>query len=163
MRITKDMKLITAHSQLVKDPKKIKAIPKRMSVANLKDLETMLTEHMVKAKGIGLAGPQIGYNFKIAVIDSLYSEHTLIINPKYKAVEGTEYYENVEGCLSVDREAGYAVRRPNFIEVSYETLIGDRRQSVSRILSGVKAMVFMHEADHLNAVTIKELGYKYKK
>ena len=100
-------------------------------------------ETMEKAKGVGLAAPQVGRRERLAVVDA-DDVRLVVINPEIILREGKAKGE--EGCLSipevfadVERSARVIVRAQdidgNFYEVDAANLLGRCLQ---------------HEIDHLN-------------
>lgn len=116
----------------------------------LRELISDMWETMYAAKGVGLAGPQIGVNKRISVIDVSVGEDEkqkiVIINPEITFSEGKQSGE--EGCLSI----------PGFREpVSRATKVTVRAQNEKGEpieLNGEEllARVFLHEIDHLNGI-----------
>ena len=106
---------------------------------------------MYEAKGVGLAGPQIGLDELIFVYNPSESKsmERIVCNPQI-----TKYSDDViveeEGCLSLrsDDTAGQ-VARSAWIEIEYQNELG---QVVRRRLSGFEARVFQHEYDHLKGI-----------
>lgn len=105
--------------------------------------------------GIGLAAPQIGEPWRLAIIEiaggpSRYGEipHvplTIFVNPTIEILDPT-VAGFWEGCLSVPGLRGY-VERPQRVRVKYLDL---GAQPVEIELSGFLATVFQHEFDHLD-------------
>ena len=72
---------------------------------------------LFKADGVGLAAPQVGIGYSIAVVyipesasllrenAAIYSMHTLI-NPEYTPVDEHDIVSDFEGCYSVKRVYG---------------------------------------------------------
>lgn len=99
-------------------------------------------ETMYKAEGIGLAGPQVGINKQIVVID-YQGERFTLINPEIKKSEGSEVRE--EGCLSFP---GIFVKvpSPEKMTVVYKDEYGKEHVKQTE---GFQSAVFSHEIDHL--------------
>jgi peptide deformylase len=101
------------------------------------------------APGYGLAGPQIGVNKRIAVVDLSVGKDPgqliVLINPRVVVAQGLVRDE--EGCLSL----------PDFVEVverpELVTLEAFDGKGQKRILEGTDllARAFCHEVDHLDA------------
>jgi peptide deformylase len=97
-------------------------------------------------KGLGLAAPQLGMPWAVAVVrppDGV-AEPVVLLNPKIvnSSTEGDEQYE---GCLSFFDVRGL-VRRPLRLEVEHERLDGGRQiTAYERAL----ARLVLHEVDHL--------------
>ena len=105
--------------------------------------------------GIGLAAPQIGESWRLAIIEiaggpSRYGEipHvplTVFVNPTIEVLDPT-VAGFWEGCLSVPGLRGY-VERPQRVRVKCLDL---GATPVELELSGFLATVFQHEFDHLD-------------
>ena len=109
-----------------------------------------LFETMYSGRGMGLAATQCAINKRIIVIDTTQiggKSKQGFINPVIKeTTEKTIITE--EGCLSFP---GIFVKitRPDGVVVEHTTLTGDTEEV---ILSGVDAICFQHEYDHLNGI-----------
>ena len=107
--------------------------------------------------GIGLAAPQIGVGYRLAIIEidnttSRYGEieHTpfdVYINPTITVIE-QETAGYWEGCLSIPNLRGF-VERPQSIKVTYVDRSG---KPASLDAHGFIATVFQHEFDHLDGI-----------
>lgn len=107
--------------------------------------------------GIGLAAPQIGVGYRIAIIEIEniqtrygeveYTPFDVYINPLISCIEEGEagYWE---GCLSVPGMMGF-VERPQHIRIDYLDRSGNACQ---KEVHGFLATVFQHEIDHLDGV-----------
>lgn len=109
-------------------------------------------ETMYAAPGIGLAGPQIGYMQRVAVIDLADEDNPdsgkiAMVNPEIIAM-GEDIVVSEEGCLSIP-EFYYDVERPAEVTVRYWTPDGDE---VTREATGRLAVCMQHEIDHLDGV-----------
>ena len=102
-------------------------------------------ETMVAHDGIGIAAPQIGKNYQIAVIE--IDEDTgcfELINPEIIDKKGKDV--DVEGCLSIPNTFG-TVERAEEVTVRYFDREGDEIEVTAY---GYLARAFQHEIDHLN-------------
>ena len=133
----------------------LKVTPELVTVA-----ENML-ETMYKAKGVGLAAPQVGRSESMCVIDvpenceendeirefnAAVAMPLVMFNPIIVATEGSQ--DGREGCLSFPN-MGAPVVRPDKVVCQYVDLSG-----MTRIISvrGFLARAVMHECDHLRGV-----------
>ncbi|MER2105405.1 MAG: peptide deformylase [Solibacillus sp.] len=104
--------------------------------------------------GIGLAANQVNQlkrMFALHLEDDKGNEVSFVaINPKIvsHSVEQT-YITAGEGCLSVDRNVPGYVPRYARITVKFKTIDGEEKKIR---LSGLPAIAFQHELDHLNGV-----------
>ena len=102
-------------------------------------------ETMIAHDGIGLAAPQIGKNYQLAVIE--VDEETglfELINPEIIDHKGHDI--DVEGCLSIPEKYG-TVERAEEVTVRYFDREGDEIEVTAY---GYLARAFQHEIDHLN-------------
>ena len=109
------------------------------------ELVTNMAKAMREASGIGLAGPQVGVQLKVFVID--IPSIIACFNPKI-----IEYSEKEiilpEGCLSFPN-LYMGISRPEWIEAEWQTYNGKTK---TRRLNGLSGRIFQHEFDHLNGV-----------
>lgn len=101
--------------------------------------------------GVGLAAPQIGYDKRIFVIN-FNGDLRTFINPVIYEAKGLTL--NREGCLSLPGKE-YIRPRNTEITVMYQTPLG---KNESRKLVGLAACVFQHELDHLDGLTLADIG-----
>ena len=124
----------------------------------LHDLVRDMTETMHTVGGIGLAAPQVGKSWRLAIVEIPEDRanrkteipslpHGVYINPQYEILDATEA-GSWEGCLSVPGLRGY-VERPQQISLSFKDIDGVRHQIDPH---GYAATVFQHEFDHLDGV-----------
>lgn len=105
---------------------------------------------MHREDGIGLAGPQVGIDKRILVVDispiDENAEPTAFINPEILESQGSCVEE--EGCLSIPgiREE---VTRPEAIKLTYQNELGE---TFTEEYDGWMARVLQHEIDHLNGI-----------
>lgn len=109
-------------------------------------------ETMYDAKGIGLAGPQVGVSRRLIVVDVTDDSGkalgpVALFNPR--VVEASaETEKGEEGCLSIPGVAG-VVDRPWHVVVEAQ----DREGNPVRIEAGdMLARCLQHEIDHLDGV-----------
>jgi len=121
---------------------------KEVEVGRYQEIITALEETWadlkLDGKALGLAAPQIGLPFKVAII-RLPGKSYAIVNPRILR-RSNSYIVPQEACLSL--EQAYATRRYRRIriidEIDGERTIRDQRE----------ALVLQHEVDHLNGITI---------
>lgn len=119
--------------------------------SSIRDLAKDMLRSMYSAKGIGLAGPQVGVKKRILVIDldieNPTSSPLVIINPEIiSASASIDTYE--EGCLSIPG-VYLDVVRPTTIKVSFRDEMGRPKKMNA---DGLMARCIQHEIDHLNGV-----------
>lgn len=111
-------------------------------------LDDML-ETMRAAKGVGLAGPQVGILRRLCVVDIDDGEVVELINPVIIEQSGEQV--GMEGCLSCPDVWGN-VKRPMKVTVKAQDRNGN---NFERTVEGFKARAFCHEIDHLNGILFK--------
>jgi len=104
-----------------------------------------MTQTMYKAKGIGLAAPQIGILRKVVVMD-IGEGLIKLINPAIVEVSGEQLW--MEGCLSIPGIYGM-VTRPQ--KVTLEAVYENGCAFVMEC-EGLLARAFCHEIDHLDGL-----------
>lgn len=112
------------------------------------DLKQTLRENPT---GVGLAANQIGYDKRIFVIN-FNGDIRTFINPVISQVKG--FTLNRESCLSLPGKS-FIRPRHNEIMVIYQTPLG---KTESRKIVGLAAYVFQHELDHLDGLTLADIG-----
>lgn len=116
----------------------------------LRKTATDMIATMHAAPGVGLAAPQVGLDFRLAVIDLSVGEDPkqvyVIVNPEVAVREGTETAE--EGCLSLPGITD-KVERPTQVTIKAQDLEG---KPVEIRAEDWLARAFCHEIDHLDGV-----------
>ncbi|MEW6397808.1 MAG: methionyl-tRNA formyltransferase [Bacillota bacterium] len=107
-------------------------------------LDDMLVA-MRRARGVGLAAPQVGISRRVIVVD--VGEGPIeLVNPEIVHAEGSE--TGVEGCLSVPGLVGDV---PRYRKVTVSGLNRYGRQ-IWVEAEGMLARAVQHEIDHLNGI-----------
>lgn len=143
---------IYGHSVLRKVTKDIDA-----SYPNLKELVENMYETMYNADGVGLAGPQVGLEDRIFIID--LSPLADDENPQYKGLKKAFINARItnrtgdmgsteEGCLSIPG-VHESVPRPSTIEIEY---LDENLEPHSETYTGFTARVIQHEYDHIDGI-----------
>lgn len=127
------------------------------SYPNLKALIDNMYETMYNADGIGLAGPQVGLEDRIFVIDVsplADEEHPefkdmkkVFINARIKSRSGEKSSAD-EGCLSIPG-INESVPRQDTIEIDY---LDENLEPHSETYTGFIARVIQHEYDHIDGI-----------
>lgn len=133
----------------------------------LKQIIADMFETMYKAKGVGLAAPQIGKAIRLFIVDThpfaeldeddeeddeftpeqrkeLEAFKKVFINARILNEEGDEWKFS-EGCLSIPKIREDVVRKPN-IEIEY---YDEHFKKHTQKFTGVIARVIQHEYDHI--------------
>ena len=131
--------------------------------AELQLLIARMRATMYAAPGVGLAAPQVGAPFQLAVLEDgaerwgqLAEDErtarerndlpfTVLINPVLRPVDEQDKVSFYEGCLSVPGLTGVVAR---YRAVRVEAL-DEHGQPVDRVFSGWAARIVQHEVDHL--------------
>ena len=116
---------------------------------SLEKLANEMIQACRKAKGIGLAAPQIGKSIRLCIINL---EHMglaafVLVNPKITKKSWKKVIME-EGCLSIPGVFG-TVKRPVKITVEAQTLQGEKNNFE---VDGLVARVIQHEIDHLDGI-----------
>lgn len=117
----------------------------REIIANIK--RTMRKNNLVS-----LSAPALGYNKRIFCIDFSDKEIKTFINPLITHVEGIELTREI--CSSIPGKE-FIRPRNSVVDVMYQTPLG---QIKSMQFKGVAAHVIQHEIDHLEGVTLSDIG-----
>ena len=120
---------------------------RRITEAELRKLHDML-ELMYENEGIGLAGPQVGWNIRVITMDvgGSGTGERIFINPTILHAEGRQ--EEEEGCLSLPG-IRCRVARSDRVTVAAYTLKGEKLELEKE---GLAARAWQHEIDHLNGI-----------
>ena len=113
-------------------------------------------ETMLQADGVGLAGPQVGYLRRIAVVQ-VEDDKLEMVNPQIIYAEGEQIDE--EGCLSVDSSKNCEVLRPYVVTVRAFDRHG---KQFERTVEGLMARAVCHELDHLEGILFYTRKYEGK-
>jgi peptide deformylase len=110
-----------------------------------------MIELMYKAKGLGLAAPQVALPFQLLVMNvtgdpNQKDKEEVFLNPRI--VERKGFMEDEEGCLSFPG-LYQNIRRAQTIKVQAYNLKG---QLVEKVAKDIEARAWQHEIDHLNGV-----------
>ena len=123
----------------------------------LGNILTDMTQTMIHANGVGLAGPQIGYMRRVCVVlDTLDNDKIIeMVNPEVVATEGEQ--TGSEGCLRFPNKFGM-VTRPRIVTVRAQDRNGEWFTVQSHDLT---ARAFLHEIDHLDGHVFTEKVTEY--
>lgn len=107
--------------------------------------------------GVGLAAPQIGINKDMFVIRFANNDYRAFINPTMLNCKGLMMSK--ESCLSFPGKE-YLRPRYSYIVAEYTNANG---QHVSQPFYGMTAIIYQHELDHLNGITLPDLSIEVPK
>ncbi|MBI2453513.1 peptide deformylase [Candidatus Peregrinibacteria bacterium] len=126
--------------------------------SKVKKLIKDMIETMHKAKGIGLAAPQVGQSARVAIIYlNAKTKNELVIpmiNPLITFFSQEKEIAE-EGCLSLP-EIYINVERSKKVRVEFLNI---KNQKMALELKDLSARIVQHEVDHLNGVLITD--YKH--
>ena len=111
-------------------------------------------ETMRKSDGVGLAGPQVGYLRRLAVVEC-DDDKLELVNPVIIASSGQQIDE--EGCLSVDSHKNCKVLRPYKVKVKACDRFG---KEFTKEVEGLTARAVCHELDHLDGILFYTKKYE---
>jgi peptide deformylase len=118
---------------------------------NLQKFIDDMFDTMKANDGIGLASPQVGVLQRIFICQ--YKRKKLVcINPKILSASGSVIME--EACLSLPNILA-EVHRYEKIQVQAQDRHGE---SFEMTLTGMMAIIFQHENDHLDGILITKSG-----
>lgn len=114
----------------------------------------LLRQVCEEGNGIGLTSTQIGLEEKMFVMkrsSGVDTGHWInAINPSYKPIKDEGFIKTTEGCLSVPK-INLLIRRWKTIAAKW---YDENGQEQVETLTGMDAVVFQHEHDHLSAKSI---------
>lgn len=118
----------------------------------LKEIIANIKKTMKKNNLVSLSAPGIGYNKRVFCVDFSDNEIKTFINPVI--TNKTEMKLAREICSSLPDEE-YLLPRHYEVDIIYETPSGKIK---TNRFKDVAAYVMQHEVDHLEGVTIKDIG-----
>jgi peptide deformylase len=138
-----------ARLKILEDPNpQLRKISKPVAEFSPRILELLddMTETMKSVNGVGLAAPQVGVLYRMALLST--KEHGVleIINPIITSQ--TRYRISTEACLSVPNANG-RVRRPHLVNIEYYDRTGVKKDIT---LQNIDAVIACHEIDHLDGI-----------
>lgn len=128
-----------------------KSIPVEKMTGAVQKLARDMISAMKKYVGVGLAAPQVGKSFRLAVLyhPQIHPEPLTLINPVILS-RTDELATLEEGCLSLP-DLNVPVTRPRAICVRYMDLKG---RTIEREFLDTLARIVQHECDHLEGKMI---------
>ena len=107
--------------------------------------DLMDTAHYHKRNCAGLAANQIGSGQRVFVV-KIRDKFRAFINPSF--TPGGRMAVSIEGCLSFP---GRQTKTTRYAIITASPAAGKYK---GMVLSGIEAVAFQHELDHLNGITI---------
>lgn len=134
---------------------------------SLEYLARDMIETMRSVSAIGLAANQVGYEYRVVVVEVPYipgdkledylGKPIVLVNPRIVESEGSIL--SVEGCVSLP-DTQDTTRRFKKVKVEYQNLSGD---TIEMSAEGLMAMCIQHEIDHLDGKTLIEKASRVRK
>jgi len=147
------MAVNAAELRIVKYPAaalRVKAKPIAAVTGEVREVAARMIELMQAEKGVGLAAPQVGLDWRLFVTNAPEDNGTRVyVNPELKHVPG-ERERAEEGCLSIPN-VHIEIERPAHVRLAATDLDGN---PIAREATGYTARIWQHEIDHLNGVLI---------
>lgn len=116
----------------------------------VKEVAKEMFNVMYENRGIGLAGPQVGFGYRVVVANLIGKPdgEKVFINPEIIKKSGK--VEGEEGCLSLPGIVA-VLKRAEKVIVDVTSLDGKRERMEA---DGLYAKLFQHEIDHLDGILI---------
>lgn len=121
----------------------------------LRTLVQDMKDTLEKANGAGLAAPQVGILKRLVLVVDDDDSVLVLVNPEITATEGLQ--TPTEGCLSVPGVWGKTVR-PAKVTIKAQNEYGE---PVTYTRTGIVAVCFCHEVDHLDGHLYREHVTEY--
>jgi len=141
-----ELKIVTLGDPVLRE----KASPVEDINGELRDFIGKMAELMYKVKGLGLAANQVGVPKRFFIMDISQREGKplleVYINPEILHAEGSTEYE--EGCLSIPGFYAKVERAAKLFVRAYDL----EGKPFERELTGLHAIAFQHEYDHLEGI-----------
>lgn len=118
----------------------------------MREIVASLKRTMRKNNLVSLSAPALGYNKRIFCIDFSDKEIKTFINPVVTKLEGIELTREI--CSSIPGKEFIRPRNSN-IDVIFQTPTGVIK---SLSFKGLAAHVIQHEIDHLEGITLADIG-----
>ena len=118
----------------------------------LREITADIKKTMRKNGLTSLSAPGIGYNKRVFCIDFSDQEIKTFINPVITNAEGLQLAKEI--CSSIPGKE-YIRPRNTTVDIIYETPTGKIK---TNRFSDVAAFVIQHEIDHLECVTLEDIG-----
>jgi peptide deformylase len=110
---------------------------------DISDLVAELKRICKEHRGIGLAANQIGSDLRVFILNTSCTK--TYVNPEILEAEKEEVFYG-EGCLSFPGEM-YCTLRFSKLKIRSDS-------GPDEILTGIEAVAFQHELDHLDGITM---------
>jgi peptide deformylase len=146
--------IVQVPNPILTTPAKTVTVFDKKLQAMIADMKKILLSAQ-KPKGVGLAGPQAGYPYRIFLTKPAEKKDIRVfINPHIitlseEMTDGVPERENkLEGCLSIPDVWG-KVKRHHSLTLRYLDITG---KTIKEEFSGFMATIIQHETDHINGI-----------
>ncbi len=149
--------------RLYGDPVLRRRVKEMRTFDGLPEVAERMTETMLEAGGVGLAGPQVGLSRRLFVMAEYVEEEEeseddersaskvkelyVMVNPRLVWREGSQV--GTEGCLSIPGLFSDQMSRSLQVRVAYQDQYGESKTIEAE---GYLARVIQHECDHLDGI-----------
>lgn len=140
------LNILTYPNEILKK-KSTEISPTEMKDWQLQIFIDQMIELMEKAKGVGLAAPQVGKNIRLIIATKNDGEVLAFLNPEITKKSWIKI-KSEEGCLSVPGKMGL-VKRHKWVEVKALDRLG---KEIKIRATELFAIVLQHEIDHLDGI-----------
>lgn len=145
--------------------KKVEPVGEEQFGEDLEELLSTMASTMYYNKGVGLAGPQVGFLGRVLVADTGYLESNKygsgwigMVNPEIIETSN-ELLTAEEGCLSFPSFA-QNVERAETVRVKFFSPFGEVQE---QDFDGFQARIILHEIDHLDGITLLNRAGRMKR
>ena len=119
-----------------------------------------MIEFTINNGGMGLSAPQVGINKRLIVWMGKDNTFHIGFNPTFFKKE-KKFINTVEGCLSYPDEEYFIEKRHKYIQAVYYAVSQTGKLiKVARAMRPDESIVYQHEVDHINGITIAMRGKK---
>lgn len=144
--------------EIIQQPNPIlreKALKVNKITPALKELIINMLNTMYEKSGVGLAAPQVGHSLRIIVFDETPERNApkVLINPEIVSSSKKKIL-GIEGCLSC-RGVEMLVERAEKVTVQGQDL---DLKPIKFKAEGFLARILQHEINHLDGITIMDIG-----
>jgi peptide deformylase len=145
---------------IIIDKDKILKESKPLSKKQIKDVRKIYKKMKticLKNDGVALAAPQVGVFYRFFITVAYLYPNTIFVNPKYEKEIASKVIQSRESCLSYGKDNLYLVNRYEKIIAEWYTIDFEYK---TELLTGIEAIIFQHETDHLDGITVATRGKK---
>lgn len=144
-----------------KDVENVECVPiKEDEVEEHIKIAQAMIEFVAKNGGVGLSAPQVGINKKLIIWMGGDDTFHIGFNPAYFRKD-TKVINTVESCLSYPEEEYFIEKRKKYIQAVYfAPNQSGKLVKVTRAMRPDESIIYQHEVDHINGITVAMIGKK---